>query len=186
MANAGTGGAHTPEPEDLVADRTRAQAPSAGSSAGRVPADPSRPPCGAIKCLSGQGIVGSDLQVHVVGEEIPFILEFTAPCRTATPSTFSSRSCSGGLFRVLRTKGRFPEASSGVVCPPRCRTHPRCRRSSPCLTRRGRRSVREATELAATPPCLLANGGPGHCANAAVSAQMGFETELDIDITRHN
>ena len=54
----------------------RAPAPPAGSSAGQVPADPSMPPRGAIKCLSGRGIVGSDLQAHVVGEEIPFILEF--------------------------------------------------------------------------------------------------------------
>ena len=115
-----------------------------------------------------------------------------------SPSSSSSRRHAGRPHHLLSPQDpargdfsassgpRFPEASSGVVCPPRCRTHPRCRRSSPCLTRRGRRSVREATELAATPPCLLANGGPGHCANAAVSAQTGFETKLDINLTRHN
>ena len=119
MANAGTGGAHTPEPEDLVADRTRAQAPSAGSSAGRVPVDPSRPPCGAIKCLSGQGIVGSDLQVHVVGEEIPFILEFHGAMQDGHTIYFLLKILLGGAFPRPPDQGAVPRGEVVASSVPR-------------------------------------------------------------------
>ena len=53
-------------------------------------------------------------------------------------------------------------------------------------TRRGHRGVREATELAATPPCLLADGSHGVQATAPRPSPekvlKGWPLELDIEL----